>query len=109
MFVAACSERWVVAERVGIELRRIQPGANALRVFDAGMGGCAVLRQDVSPTRTQDGAVEEFSLFRVSLFVSFSRAIPIIQECSPVSLVRYFCFGSMSNIGCSVSSSGIPE
>lgn len=43
MFVTTCSEKWVVAERIGMELRQIRPGDAAMRVFDAGMGDGTVL------------------------------------------------------------------
>jgi len=43
MFVHTCSEKWVVADRVGMELANIQPSPPALRVFDAGMGDGTVL------------------------------------------------------------------
>lgn len=37
-FVNTCSEKWVVAERAGMELAHLHPQPPALRVFDAGMG-----------------------------------------------------------------------
>lgn len=43
MFVHTCSEKWVVADRVGMELAHIQVAPPALRVFDAGMGDGTVL------------------------------------------------------------------
>jgi len=43
MFVHTCSEKWVVADRVGMELANIQVTPPALRVFDAGMGDGTVL------------------------------------------------------------------
>ena len=43
MFVNTCSEKWVVAERAGLELAHIHPRPPALRVFDAGMGDGTVL------------------------------------------------------------------
>jgi hypothetical protein len=43
MFVNTCNEKWVVAERVGMELAHIHPTPPALRVFDAGMGDGTVL------------------------------------------------------------------
>ena len=43
MFVNTCSEKWVVAERVGMELSHLKPTPPALRVFDAGMGDGSVL------------------------------------------------------------------
>jgi hypothetical protein len=43
MFVHTCSEKWVVADRVGLELANIQASPPALRVFDAGMGDGTVL------------------------------------------------------------------
>ena len=42
-FVNTCSEKWVVAERAGLELAHIHPQPPALRVFDAGMGDGTVL------------------------------------------------------------------
>ena len=43
MFVNTCSEKWVVAERAGMEFAHIHPRPPALRVFDAGMGDGTVL------------------------------------------------------------------
>jgi hypothetical protein len=43
MFVNTCSEKWVVAERVGMELASIHPRPPAVRVFDAGVGDGTVL------------------------------------------------------------------
>ena len=42
-FVNTCSEKWVVAERAGMELANIHPQPPALRLFDAGMGDGGVL------------------------------------------------------------------
>jgi hypothetical protein len=43
MFVNTCSEKWVVAERVGLELGNIHPRPPAVRLFDAGVGDGTVL------------------------------------------------------------------
>jgi hypothetical protein len=43
MFVHTCSEKWVVAERVGMELAHVPVTPPALRLFDAGMGDGTVL------------------------------------------------------------------
>ena len=43
MFVNTCSEKWVVAERVGMELAQVHPQPPALRVFDAGIGDGTVI------------------------------------------------------------------
>lgn len=43
LFVTTCSEKWVIAERVGLELAQIVPRPPAIRVFDAGMGDATVL------------------------------------------------------------------
>lgn len=43
MFVHTCSEKWVVADRVGMELAHLQVTPPALRFFDAGMGDGTVL------------------------------------------------------------------
>lgn len=43
MFVNTCSEKWVVADRVGMELAHLHPQPPALRMFDAGMGDGTVL------------------------------------------------------------------
>ncbi len=43
LFVSTCSEKWVVAERVGMELGRLMPRPPALRVFDAGIGDGTVI------------------------------------------------------------------
>ena len=43
LFVHTCSEKWVVAQRVGLELANIHPRPPAVRVFDAGVGDGTVL------------------------------------------------------------------
>lgn len=43
LFVNTCSEKWVVAQRVGMEIANIHPRPPALRVFDAGVGDGTVL------------------------------------------------------------------
>jgi SAM-dependent methyltransferase len=43
LFVTTCSEKWVVAQRIGLELANIHPRPPALRVFDAGTGDGTVL------------------------------------------------------------------
>jgi hypothetical protein len=43
LFVNTCSEKWVIASRVGMELGNVHPRPPALRVFDAGVGDGTVL------------------------------------------------------------------
>src|SRR5258706_1121761 len=43
LFVNTCSEKWVVAQRVSMELANIHPRPPAVRVFDAGVGDGTVL------------------------------------------------------------------
>jgi len=43
LFVSTCSEKEVVARRVGLELAHLHPEPPAVRVFDAGMGDGTVL------------------------------------------------------------------
>lgn len=43
LFVNTCSEKWVVAQRVALELANIHPRPPALRLFDAGVGDGTVL------------------------------------------------------------------
>jgi SAM-dependent methyltransferase len=43
LFVTTCSEKWVVAHRVGQELANIHPRPPAVRLFDAGVGDGTVL------------------------------------------------------------------
>ncbi len=43
LFVSTCSEKEVVARRVGMELAHIRPRPPSIRVFDAGMGDGTVL------------------------------------------------------------------
>src|SRR5579859_4485386 len=43
LFVNTCSEKWVVAHRVGQELANIHPRPPSVRVFDAGVGDGTVL------------------------------------------------------------------
>ncbi|HEY2135722.1 MAG TPA: hypothetical protein VGH49_07525 [Xanthobacteraceae bacterium] len=43
LFVNTCSEKWVVAHRVSLELANVHPRPPAVRVFDAGVGDGSVL------------------------------------------------------------------
>ncbi len=43
LFVTTCSEKWVVAHRVGLELANIHPRPPSVRLFDAGVGDGTVL------------------------------------------------------------------
>jgi len=43
LFVSTCTEKWVVSQRIEMELNRIQPRSPALRIFDAGVGDGTVL------------------------------------------------------------------
>ena len=43
LFVHTCSEKWVVANRVALELHNIHPRPPALRLFDSGVGDGTVL------------------------------------------------------------------
>src|SRR5262249_35665845 len=43
LFVNTCSEKWVIATRVALELANIHPRPPAVRVFDAGVGDGTVL------------------------------------------------------------------
>lgn len=43
MFINTCDEKWVVSERIGLELSQLHPTPPALRVFDAGIGDGTVL------------------------------------------------------------------
>jgi hypothetical protein len=43
LFVNTCSEKWVIAYRVALELANIHPRPPAVRVFDAGVGDGTVL------------------------------------------------------------------
>ncbi|MEK9684757.1 MAG: hypothetical protein VW226_09420 [Rhodospirillaceae bacterium] len=43
LFVNTCSEKWAIANRVGIELPKLQIFPPALRIFDAGLGDGTVL------------------------------------------------------------------
>jgi hypothetical protein len=43
LFVNTCSEKWVIANRVSLELGNIHPRPPAARVFDAGIGDGSVL------------------------------------------------------------------
>jgi hypothetical protein len=49
LFVNTCSEKDVVARRVGLELGHIHPRPPAVRVFDAGMGDGTVASSSTRP------------------------------------------------------------
>ena len=47
LFVSTCSEKWVVASRVALELANVHPRPPALRMFDAGVGDGTVLLREL--------------------------------------------------------------
>ena len=52
LFVNTCSEKWVVASRVALELGNIHPRPPAVRLFDAGVGdGSVLVRVDALDAR----------------------------------------------------------
>jgi hypothetical protein len=53
LFVNTCSEKWVVAQRVGMELASIHPRPPAVRLFDAGVGDGTVLARVMRSMHTR--------------------------------------------------------
>lgn len=53
LFVNTCSEKWVVAQRVGMELANIHPRPPAVRLFDAGVGDGTVLTRVMRSLHTR--------------------------------------------------------
>jgi SAM-dependent methyltransferase len=53
LFVTTCSEKQVIAQRVGLELANIHPRPPALRVFDAGIGDGTVLARTMRAMHTR--------------------------------------------------------
>jgi len=43
LFVSTCTEKWVVAQRIEMELANLKPRPPALRMFDAGVGDGTIL------------------------------------------------------------------
>src|SRR6185437_5169716 len=50
LFVTTCSEKWVIADRVAMELANIHPRPPGLRIFDAGIGDGTVLTRVMRAT-----------------------------------------------------------
>ena len=50
LFVNTCSEKEIIAKRVGMELANIRPNPPALRIFDAGMGDGSVITRVMRET-----------------------------------------------------------
>ena len=75
LFVTTCSEKWVVAERIGQELRHIHPTPPALKMFDAVVGDGTVLTRVMRqthrrfPTAPMLVVGKEISLEDVRLFL----------------------------------------
>jgi len=53
LFVTTCSEKWVVAQRIGQELTNLHPRPPAVRVFDAGTGDGSVLARTMRAMHTR--------------------------------------------------------
>jgi hypothetical protein len=73
LFVTTCSEKWVVADRIGAELANIHPRPPSVRLFDAGVGDGTVLSRvmramhDRFPTMPLYIVAKEISLEDVRL------------------------------------------
>ncbi len=68
LFVNTCSEKSVIAHRVGLELAHLHPSPPAVRVFDAGMGDGTVLTRVMREMHGRFGTVP---LYYVGKEVSF--------------------------------------
>ncbi len=53
LFVTTCGEKWVIAERVAMELASIHPHPPGLRIFDAGIGDGTVLTRVMRATHNR--------------------------------------------------------
>ncbi len=53
LFVNTCGEKWVIAERVAMELASIHPHPPGLRIFDAGIGDGTVLTRVMRATHSR--------------------------------------------------------
>lgn len=53
LFVNTCSEKWVIAQRVSMELANIHPRPPAVRLFDAGVGDGTVLTRVMRSMHTR--------------------------------------------------------
>ena len=53
LFVNTCSEKWVIAQRVSMELANIHPRPPAVRLFDAGVGDGTVLARVMRAMHTR--------------------------------------------------------
>ena len=53
LFVNTCSEKWVIADRVAMELANIHPRPPGLRIFDAGIGDGTVLTRVMRATHNR--------------------------------------------------------
>jgi SAM-dependent methyltransferase len=75
LFVNTCSEKWVIAERIGSELAGIEPRQPAIRFFDAGIGDGTVLARTIRKLHQRFERVpfyiagKEISLEDVRLFL----------------------------------------
>ncbi len=53
LFVTTCGEKWVIADRVAMELANIHPRPPSLRIFDAGIGDGTVLTRVMRATHNR--------------------------------------------------------
>jgi SAM-dependent methyltransferase len=60
LFVNTCSEKWVVANRVSMELAKLRPKPPAVRIFDAGVGDGTVLTRVMRATHARFPTMPHF-------------------------------------------------
>jgi hypothetical protein len=53
LFVNTCSEKWVIANRIAMELKKIVPKPPAVKIFDAGVGDGTVLTRVMRATHAR--------------------------------------------------------
>ena len=68
LFVNTCSEKWVIANRIVMELEKITPKPPAVRIFDAGVGDGTVLTRVMRAAHAPKGP-GRFSSFSKTSFV----------------------------------------
>jgi hypothetical protein len=98
LFVNTCSEKWEIANRVGMELASIHPRPPAVRVFDAGVGDGTVLARvmrsmhDRFPTMPFYVVGKEISLEDVRLTLQ-KMADRFIEHPSTVVVLTNLAYG----------------
>ena len=91
MFVTTCSEKWVIADRVSMEISHLRPRPPALRLFDGGTGDGTVLARVMRDLHRSFPTVPFVVVAKKSALRTSDNAWKRFQTASPNIQAPWWC------------------